>query len=690
MFAPRPLPPYGMLSAGNIDPAKRPVVRNPDGSISTVRTISVGFDNGEVLIPTVSPDGRVLSDDEAIKLYEQSGQNFGTFRSPDAATMFARQLHEGQAEQYAEEPQTMASGKPVTIERVAAGIRAANAKGDVETVRKLGVAYRQMQGQSGAEAVPPPELKPGSKEYALWARDQALAGKKLPQVSATPPAPEFTGPNQDLGSKLYTWGGSHLEGTPVIGPTLIDWAKKGRAAIQGMSEDEVSQEFSAAKEANPTTAAIGNTTGAVLPMLALSTLPGADRLLGAVGSTGARIGTGAASGGVISAADTAARGGDAGQIAMSGGLGALIGGGLPLLGAGIGRIITPAPATAAKTASADVLAREGVELTAGQRTGNQNLMFREAELGGRAAQDFGERQAEQFTSATLSRIGVDAPRATHDVLATAADDIGRAFDDTAARNFIQPDQRMARDVQSAWRRFEGSTNPSTRPPVIQRIIVDIYGKGNAQRMTGEWYKSTRSELGRLSKSNNPELAEAARDLQHALDDAMERTIQQFNPADLGAWQEVRRLYRNLLVIEDAATRAGADSAEGIITPQALRSAAMRQNKRAFARGRNDFVELADAGVSSMPKLPNSGTPGRLGARMLLPAGSVAGAALGNQVMPGLTGTVAGGVAGALFPWALGRAALSGPGRAYLGNQVAAGAGRALVPPSVPALLTTRD
>lgn len=109
---PRPLPPYGMLSAGNIDPSKRPVVRNPDGSISTVRTISVGFDNGEVLIPTVSPDGRILSDDDAIKLYQQTGQNFGTFRNPDAATMFARQLHDGQADMYGNQP-TQAAQQPV-------------------------------------------------------------------------------------------------------------------------------------------------------------------------------------------------------------------------------------------------------------------------------------------------------------------------------------------------------------------------------------------------------------------------------------------------------------------------------------------------------------------------------------------------------------------------------------------------
>lgn len=358
----------------------------------------------------------------------------------------------------------------------------------------------------------------------------------------------------------------------------------------------------------------------------------------------------------------------------SGAEGALTGAGfgaaVPAVIAGARRVISPSAAPAAKTASANALRREGVELTAGQATGNRNLRFREAELGGGAASDFAERQADQFTAAALRRVGVTAPRATHDVLAQTATQIGDQFDNLAARNFIQPDQRMATDLQAAWRRFEGSTNPSTRPPIIQRIIADIYGQGRGQRMTGAWYKSTRSELGRLSKSQDPELAEAARDLQHALDDAMGRTIQQFNPTDAGAWQEVRRLYRNMLVIEDAATRAGAASAEGIITPQALRSAAIKHNKRAFARGRNDFVELADAGVSTMTPLPDSGTPGRLSAKVMLPAGSIAGASLGAGAGP--LGMIAGGVAGAAAPWAIGRALLSGPGRAYLSNQVAAG------------------
>lgn len=96
----------GLISPGNIDLSKRPVVKNPDGSISTVRSISFNQDGKEVLVPTVSPDGRILSNDEALDLYRKTGQNLGVFDSPASADAYAQSLHNQQSSMYAPQQQS--------------------------------------------------------------------------------------------------------------------------------------------------------------------------------------------------------------------------------------------------------------------------------------------------------------------------------------------------------------------------------------------------------------------------------------------------------------------------------------------------------------------------------------------------------------------------------------------------------
>jgi hypothetical protein len=109
-----PVATEGVLKTGNIDLNTTPIVKNPDGTISTVKSIRIqqtvqsappyaeggGKTTVEVLIPTISPDGKVMSKEEAIAQYEKTGRNLGTFKDAASADAYAKSLSDAMSKSY--------------------------------------------------------------------------------------------------------------------------------------------------------------------------------------------------------------------------------------------------------------------------------------------------------------------------------------------------------------------------------------------------------------------------------------------------------------------------------------------------------------------------------------------------------------------------------------------------------------
>jgi len=86
----------GLREPGTIkDIWDRPVLQNPDGSISTTLSMSIGTDKGETLIPQVV-NGQKLTPQQAIEHYHKTGEHLGVFDTPEHADAYAQALHNAQ------------------------------------------------------------------------------------------------------------------------------------------------------------------------------------------------------------------------------------------------------------------------------------------------------------------------------------------------------------------------------------------------------------------------------------------------------------------------------------------------------------------------------------------------------------------------------------------------------------------
>lgn len=302
------------------------------------------------------------------------------------------------------------------------------------------------------------------------------------------------------------------------------------------------------------------------------------------------------------------------------------------------------------------LERQGVRLSAGQRANDAALKGREqATQAGRALQD---QSLDDFTSAVMSRIEGQGARWDRGNLTAAGKRIGQMFDDVASRTTIQADGQLASGVRSAIDDVDSA--PKSLRDIAEQI-EDLATRPGGGIIDGATYQRWASIAGKASKSGDPNTREAAIGIRGALDEALQRYATGQDVQTLGA---ARNLYRDFLIVERAATVAGATS--GKIPPTALRSAAKSiLGNRAYVGARSDMSELGRHGANIMPGPygPEASVRGQGIIDSMVGAG--VGGSIGGMVgMPG-PGAAIGAAAG---PYAVNRAIASRPGQALLKGQ----------------------
>lgn len=357
--------------------------------------------------------------------------------------------------------------------------------------------------------------------------------------------------------------------------------------------------------------------------------------------------------------------------------GALIGGMLPNTAA---RVVTPAPANAARQGAVQALENEGVTaLTAGQRTGNERLRWIEDATamfpgGGGRATAMQQQANEQFTRAALRRAGVDADRASPDVLNDAFTNIGREYQNFAHATNVPGTQASFNRFRAIAADYRGNTSNAMRIDRVGDYADELANRlQNPVGITGRQYNTYRSELSRFQREqrSNPQAADAIGRMIEALDTAMLRATPAAQRGQVRhALQDRNRRYRNLLAIEDAAAFAPGTgayaNAPGILTPNSLKNSIRKLDKKGYTRNRNDMAPLARAGVDVITPLRSSGTAERNLAQGIVSAPAAIGAGVLSAGDPWMM--LAGAVAPPLIKAATARGLMSGPAQRYFANQ----------------------
>lgn len=308
------------------------------------------------------------------------------------------------------------------------------------------------------------------------------------------------------------------------------------------------------------------------------------------------------------------------QLAM----GAAFGGGLPLLAAGAGRVISPKTAPAAKA-----LLDRNIPLTPGQILGGA---WKGAEDKLTSVPLVGDliKHGQKNSVVGLNKAAYEDALAPLGVKLPANVEPGREGVDFVQKQIsdrydsILPqmtgslDQQFTQAVNQAAAKLkaEGVTNETIDrfKNVVQAQLIERSSNGAFQ---GSTLKGIQSDLGRISTkhgtsadSSDRALGEALGDVQTAFNDMLLRN----NPQFAKPLQEANAAWAQYVRIRRAASSVG--SKDGVFSPaqyaNAVKATDKSVGKGAYARGKALQQDLSDPANQVLPStIPNSGTTDRL-------------------------------------------------------------------------------
>lgn len=254
--------------------------------------------------------------------------------------------------------------------------------------------------------------------------------------------------------------------------------------------------------------------------------------------------------------------------------------------------------------SVDLLRRLGIkDISAGQELGSEALM----RLEGRMEATTPAKQ--QLTQAVLREAGTEASLATPDVMLATRNRIGDVFDRVDAMAGGAPTRAEGGRMVEALEKAQGRKSIGKVPDDLQSIVKDFAESAfSGDPIDPKNISKTRTDLNEMMTTylsdGDTINYELAYDVLQVLDDMIERQIQAVDPDMVGQLAQARRQYRAFLTAERALNRGGSDAASGLITPNALTTAARRREGVSYTRGTgSDLAELARASQEVLTPLP---------------------------------------------------------------------------------------